>query len=98
MVGSLGAQIGLLAFTIALLAGTLVGNTPTVVLLRALGALVIGAVVGQAAGWAAKQVLREYLQKRKSEIDRRHFAEMRLMANTADSAAPRAATEIGEVE
>ncbi len=98
MVSSLGAQIGLLAFAVALLAGMLSGNAPTVVLLRALGALVMGAIVGQAAGWAAKQVLREYLQKRKTEIDQNHLAEIRVMDNTPDTDAPQEASETVEVQ
>lgn len=74
MVGSIGAQIGLLAFATALLAGLAAGNSLTVVLTRALVALLGGAVVGQFAGWAAKTILREYLQRRKHDIDTAHFA------------------------
>lgn len=77
MVRSLGAQIGLLAFGVALVAGLLVGNPATVVLLRALFALLAGAALGQLGGWAARLVLRDYLQRRKLEIDQRHFAEIR---------------------
>ncbi len=72
MVQHTGAQLGLLAFTVAIVAGLYVGNSATVVLTRALLALLVGAVVGQLAGWAAKSVLRDHLQRKKLEIDRRH--------------------------
>ena len=71
---------------VAVLAGIEAGNAPSVILIRALVALVLGAAAGQAAGWAAKLVLRDYLQAKKLEIDRRHFEAVRAM-NTADSAA-----------
>jgi hypothetical protein len=87
MVRSIGAQIGLLAFMVAVFAGIEAGNAPSVILIRALVALVLGATVGQAAGWAAKLVLRDHLQTRKLEIDRRHFDAVRTM-NAADSGSP----------
>ena len=74
MVGSIGAQVGLLAFAAALLAGVAAGNGLTVVLTRSLVAMLAGAVVGQLAGWAAKSILREHLQRRKHDIDSAHFA------------------------
>ncbi len=90
MVRNIGAQIGLLAFLLAVLAGLYAGNSPTVIMSRALVALVAGAVLGQLAGWSAKLVLRDYLQKRKLEIDRRHFEAVRAMANAAGDQAPEA--------
>lgn len=99
MVGSIGAQIGLLAFAVALFAGLAAGNGVIVVLTRALVVLFVGAIVGQFVGWAAKLVLREYLQKRKLEIDRHHFAEMRTIdpaaADLTEEPAPPNATEVG---
>ena len=88
MVRSIGAQIGLLAFMIAVLAGIEAGNAPSVVLLRALVALVLGATVGQAAGWAAKLVLRDSLQTMKLDIDRRHFEAVRAMNATEAESEP----------
>lgn len=84
MVRSIGAQIGLLAFGVAILAGLYAGNPATIVLTRALVVLVVGALVGQAAGWAAKQVLREHLQRKKLEIDKRHLAAVRALSNVAE--------------
>lgn len=96
MVGALGAQVGLLAFAVALIVGLAANNAPTVVLTRALLALVGGAVAGQAAGWAAKTVLREYLQKRKLDIDREHFAAMQALNRTGEGMEPAEAPERGK--
>ncbi len=84
MVRSTGAQIGLLAFTVAIVAGLYAGNSPAVVLTRGLVAMLVGAVVGQLAAWAAKLILRDYLQKRKLEIDREHVAAVRKMLGESD--------------
>ena len=90
MVRSIGAQLGLLAFGVALLAGLYAGNSATVVLMRALVAMVVGAVVGQAAGWAAKYVLREHLQRQKLLIDREHLAAVQALTGEEpeESSAP----------
>ena len=77
----------MLAFLVAVVAGIEAGNAPSVILVRAMIALVLGITVGQAAGWAAKLVLRDYLQAKKLEIDRRHFDAVRAM-NAAESAPP----------
>ncbi len=95
MVQSLGAQIGLLAFSVAILAGLYAGNSLTVILTRALIAMVVGSLVGQVAGWAAKVVLRDYLQKKKFEIDRAHIAGMRGLAAPAGDE-PEQVTDSGE--
>ncbi len=84
MIGSIGAQIGLLSFAATLLVGVAVGNGLTVVLTRALAAMFAGAIVGQFAGWAAKAVLRESLQRRKHEIDTAHFDAIRAMDDELD--------------
>jgi MFS family permease len=84
MVRSIGVQIGLLAFAVATIAGVYAGNPPTVILLRALLAMLLGAVVGQAAGWAAKVVLRDHLQRKKLHIDGRHFEEIRALTGEPD--------------
>jgi len=90
MIHQMGAQIGLLAFAVAVAAGLYAGNSATVVLVRALLALAAGAVVGQFAGWATKAVLRDHLQNRKAEIDRRHIEAVRGMtgATSGSSDAP----------
>jgi hypothetical protein len=85
MVRSLGAQIGLLAFGIALAAGLWTGNSTNVVLVRALVALLAGAVLGQLAGWGAKLVVRDHLQRKKLEIDRHHFAEIRTLSGSEEA-------------
>lgn len=83
MVRSIGAQIGLLAFAVAVLAGLYAANSATVTLTRALVAMVVGAIVGQAAGWGAKLILRDHLQRKKLEIDRAHLAAVRAMTAAA---------------
>jgi hypothetical protein len=82
MVQSIGAQIGLLAFAAAILAGLLAGNSPSGILFRALLAMLGGATVGQLASWTAKLVLRDYLQRRKLEVDRAHIEAMRALPGT----------------
>ncbi len=97
MVRNTGAQIGLLAFAVALLAGIQAGNPVTVVLARAMGALFMGAMVGQCAGLAAKHVLREHLQRRKLVIDRAHLAAMREIVGTPETSGQGAVPEEMEV-
>lgn len=79
MVRSIGAQVGLLAFAVAILAGLTVGNSLTVILVRALVALVLGAMVGQVAGWGARSVLRDHLIRKKIVIDQEHLASLKAM-------------------
>lgn len=86
MARGIGAQIGLLAFAAAIVAGLYAGNSMTVILSRALVAMLIGSLVGQAAGWAAKAVLRDHLQRKKVQIDREHLAAIREMTGDADAA------------
>ncbi len=73
MVRSIGAQVALLAFGVATLAGLIAGNSPATVLTRALVALVVGLIVGQGAAWAGKLVIRDHLQRKKHAIDHEHF-------------------------
>jgi NhaP-type Na+/H+ or K+/H+ antiporter len=101
MVRSTSAQLGLLAFAVAIVAGLNVGNSATLVLSRALLALVAGALLGQIAGWAARAVLRDFLQRKKLGIDQEHFAAVQKMvaelppAETVPTAEPQVAQEVG---
>ena len=79
MVRSIGAQLGLLAFAIAILAGLCAGNTPTTILFRALLIMVAACLVGQAVGWIGKLVLRDHLQKKKLALDREHLESVRAL-------------------
>jgi len=97
MVRGIGAQVGLLAFTVAVLAGLTAGNSATAILTRALVAMAVGSLVGQAAGWAAKQVLRDHLQRKKVEIDRQHLDAIRVQeVEEPEPEDPPIAVEAGE--
>ena len=72
MVRSIGAQLGLLAFAVAIVVGLVAGNSVTTVLIRALLVMLAACVIGQAVGWAGKLVLRDHLQRKKLQIDRQH--------------------------
>lgn len=68
----IAAQLGLLAFGLAVCAGLLAGNAPATVLLRALAAMVAAAGSGLIAGGVIRLVLRDHVRSRKLKIDRRH--------------------------
>jgi acid phosphatase family membrane protein YuiD len=72
MVGSLSAQIGLIAFAVAVAGGLHAGNTAVTVLTRAMLMMVGAIFVGQMAAYAARLVLRDHLQRQKITIDREH--------------------------
>jgi hypothetical protein len=74
MVGSISAQIALLAFAAAVFAGLYAGNSAATVLLRALVAMLVALLVGKLAGWTTKLVLRDYSQRKKLAIDQSHSA------------------------
>ena len=80
MVRSIGAQLGLFAFGVAILAGLYAGNSPVTILVRAMASMVAACIVGQLLGWAGKQVLRDHLQKKKLTIDRQHDEVMQAIA------------------
>ena len=84
MVGSVGAQAGLLAFAIAVIAGLSAGNAPFTILTRALVGMFAAALVAQIVGWAVKCVLREHLQARKVKIDQDHYQALRGQDESAD--------------
>lgn len=73
MVGTLSAQVALLAFTATLVAGVSVGNSSVTVLSRALIALVVVMLLGQFVAWACRHALHEYLRQEKQRIDRSHL-------------------------
>ena len=83
MTRSIGVQIGLLAFGMAVVSGLYVGNSATVILTRALVAMILGLILGQMAGWGVKSVLRDHLQRKKLNIDREHLAASRALTGEA---------------
>jgi hypothetical protein len=80
MVRSLGAQLGLLAFAAAILAGLHVGNSPTTILIRALLVMLVGYAIGKTVAWTGSVMLREHLQRKKLAIDRAHNEAVRALA------------------
>ncbi len=96
MVRSIAAQIALLSFAVALLAGIYAGNPPLTVLFRALIVMVAGMWIGQLIAWAIKAVLRDSLQRKKLDLDRQHVAEVdRMTAQAESDAEGETATEAG---
>jgi len=91
MVRSVGAQFGLLAFGLAILAGLYVGNPPATILLRAVVAATVACAVGQILAGVGKQVLRDHLQKRKLAIDQQHYEALRAMTRQEQAGASPAA-------
>lgn len=77
MIGSISAQIALLAFVAAIVAGLSAGNSPTTVLTRALVTMIAALMVGKLVAWTTKMILRDYLQHRKLAIDKAHHASLR---------------------
>ena len=70
MVGSLSAQIGLIAFAIAIVAGLHAGNSATTILSRAM-LMMIGAIfAGQITAYAGRTILRDHLRKKKEAVER----------------------------
>ncbi|HUU95975.1 MAG TPA: hypothetical protein VM487_09550 [Phycisphaerae bacterium] len=95
MIGTIGAQIALVAFAAAILAGLYAGNSPVTVLTRALLAMIVALFVGQAVAWSIKLVLRDHLQKRKLEIDRQHLAAIADTEEEQGAEQPAAPAETG---
>jgi len=94
MIQTIGAQIALVAFAAAILAGLCTGNSPATVLTRALTALVIALFVGQGVAWTIKLVLRDHLRKRKLAVDREHITALR-SADTEEAEGTTAPPETG---
>ena len=71
----LGASLGLLAFTITIIAGLWVQNPVTVTLSRSILALFLFCVIGLVLGGAAQLVINEHERKREEEIHTRYHEE-----------------------
>jgi hypothetical protein len=63
-----GGVLGLFAFTVAAIAGTVVGNPPMAVITRALWALVVFCVLGLVVGMAAQMVIDEYVTRQEAGL------------------------------
>jgi len=88
MVSRISAQIALLAFAAAVVVGICVGNSPGLVLKRALVAMIAALMVARLATWTTKLVLRDHLQRKKYEIDRAHVAAGGVKAAESGEEAP----------
>jgi hypothetical protein len=77
MTRSIGAQIALLTFGLSILAGLYAQNGAQTVLGRALVAMAAAFLVTQCIAWMQKRVIRDYLQRRKTTIDREHIDQLR---------------------
>lgn len=67
-----GASLGLLAFTITIVAGLFAHNPVAVTLSRSILALFLFCILGLVLGTAAQFVIAEYEQNRESEIRKRY--------------------------
>jgi len=67
-----GAGLGLLAFTVTVVAGLLVRNPVTVTLSRSILALFTFCLIGFVLGTVAQMVVAEHEKKRESEIRKRY--------------------------
>ena len=88
MIQKVSAQISLLGFAAAVLAGVYTQNPPLVVLLRALLVMFLAGAVAQFAAWTGKLVLREHLSRKKRELDQAHVAATQVVAQQAEAASP----------
>ena len=71
----LGASLGLLAFTITIIAGLWVQNPVTVTLSRSILALFLFCVIGLVLGGAAQLIINEHEREREKEIRTRYHEE-----------------------
>lgn len=76
MLQTISAQIALLTFALAVVAGVVAGNSPITILTRGLISMIVALLVGQIAAAVCKAVLRDYLQKRKHGMDLAHVASL----------------------
>ena len=82
MIESLSAQIALLAFAAAIVAGLCAGNSPATVLTRALVAMVVALLAGKLAAWTIKLILRDHLRQKKLAVDKTHLASVKASEGT----------------
>lgn len=94
MIGSISAQIALLAFAAAIVAGLAAGNSPTTVLTRALMTMFVALMVGKLVAWTTKLILRDHLQHRKLAIDKAHLASLQ-HSDTAKQSGDESSTTVG---
>jgi hypothetical protein len=95
MINSIAAQIALLAFALAIVAGLAAGNSPATVLTRALIAMVAGMSIGKLVAWSSKLVLRDHLQRKKRAIDEAHDAAVKRSGESVPGAEAEATVEAG---
>ena len=63
-----GGVLGMLAFAVSVLAGLWVGNPVTIILSRAVWALVLFFLIGLALGAVAQYVIDDYARRRYQEV------------------------------
>lgn len=73
MIALLSAQVALFAFAVAILAGVCAGNSVVTILSRALIVMLGALFVSQVVAYTSKAVIRDYLMRRKLEIDKGHI-------------------------
>jgi len=94
MVGSISAQIALLAFAAAIVAGLAAGNSPTTVLMRALVTMFAALMVSKLVTWTTKLILRDHLQHKKLAIDQAHLASLQ-RSDAAKQSGDESSTTVG---
>ena len=97
------AIVGLLAFAGCIIVGLLADNPFETILLRALGGLAGGMVLGSAVGWLAQRVVEEQFRKMVSadiaeEMRQAAQAKTQAAAQTGGTAEPRADRTTGGAE
>ena len=95
MINSIAAQIALLAFALAIVAGLSAGNSSATVLTRALVAMFVGMLIGKLVAWSSKLVLRDHLQRKKRAIDESHDATVKSSEESVPGAESEATVETG---
>ena len=63
-----GAALGFLAFSTTIIAGLWIRNPASVILGRAIWAMLVFCVIGLLAGWAAQVVVREHVKQREEAL------------------------------
>lgn len=87
MIGSISAQVALFAFSVAIFAGIYAGNAPATILTRAMTVMAAALMLGQIVGGVGKAVVRDYLMRRKHEIDHGHSQAMERINKAASEKA-----------